>query len=86
MDDIQSKGWSNHETWLLKVWLYEMPGGKKLLDASRKQSDDAFEQAQWLQEQLHTQLDTIITEPGLWFDLLHTAFNRIDFEEIVENG
>lgn len=80
-------GWSNRETWLASLWLNNDPGSEALLREAVMVESDSSAQAEWLEEQLNELLDEQLTdEASLWTDLLRTAFNRVDWVEVVEKN
>jgi hypothetical protein len=78
-------GWSNRETWLASLWLTNDDGSYTLRDAMRA-GEDVFEQADSLEGLLRDQLDDEAGNANLWSDLLSTAFERINWVEVIENN
>lgn len=79
-----NNGWSNRETWLACLWLSNDASGQALLTEARHIGTELYDQADWLEQQLREQLDDEIDEACLWQDLLHTAFERVNWFEIIE--
>lgn len=79
-------GWSNRETWLASLWLHNDSDSERLLREARRQGEESFDQADWLEQELREQLDCTLEEADMWRDLLNTAFNRINWVEVVENS
>ncbi len=77
-------GWSNRETWLACLWLTN-DGGNLLQDAI-KSSPEVYNQADYLERSLRDQLDDEVGSASMWSDLLTTAFDRINWVEIVEQN
>lgn len=86
MQAVQTyNGWSNRETWLAGLWLTNDQASYDLVVEAKRQADDLGEQAYWLQAHLRDQLECTLEQADLWRDLLNTAFNRINWVEVVEN-
>ena len=79
------QGWSNRETWLAYLWLTNDEQSYSLLRETSHAGGDLFEQAERLEEQLRDQLDDEASEANMWCDLLTTAFDRINWLEVVEH-
>ena len=87
MQAIQTyNGWSNRETWLAGLWLNNDQDSHQVLLDARHQGDELFDQADWLEQELREQLDCTLEQADLWRDLLATAFNRINWVEVIENS
>ena len=78
-------GWSNRETWLAGLWLTNDDGSYVLQEALNSASE-ACEQAACLEQLLREQLDDEVDNASLWADLLSTAFNRVNWVEVIENN
>ncbi len=79
------QGWSNRETWLAHLWLTNDEQSYGLLREASRAGGDLFEQAERLEEQLREQLDDEAGQANMWCDLLTTAFDRINWLEVVEH-
>lgn len=82
---LTTNGWSNRETWLAGLWLTNDQANYDLVLEAKRQGDDLGEQAYWLQVQLRDQLESTLEEADLWRDLLDTAFERINWVEVLEH-
>ena len=83
-------GWSNRETWLASVWLYNDIERQAIMQEANDRPDQSA-RAEWLERELREllglQLDEMydeLDEQSLWTDLLTTAFDRINFAELVD--
>jgi hypothetical protein len=83
------QGWSNYETWLAYVWLTNDEYGSELLRKAKWEPGEDYEQAQWLSDQYEESLyaslnyDNVFGEASLYRDLIQSAFNSINWAEIV---
>ena len=79
-------GWSNRETWLAGLWLNNDEASYALLLEAGRQGEEPFDRADWLERQLREQLEDTMDEASMWCDLINTAFNRINWVEVVERS
>ena len=81
-------GWSNRETWLASLWLTNDESLYSQLCAAKKLEESEAIQAEWLAERVYEQLDwyTEDQDASLWVDMLRTAFNRVDWCEVVNKN
>lgn len=76
-------GWSNRETWLGNLWLQNDERLYDLFCRAIRENNTISETAMYIEEELRYQLQDELDTASLWQDLLGTAFDRIDWEEIV---
>lgn len=76
-------GWSNRETWLGNLWLSNDEGLYELFCRAVRENNTISETAMYIEEELREQLEEEIGVASIWQDLLGTAFDRIQWEEIV---
>jgi hypothetical protein len=79
-------GWSNRETWLASLWLNNDEASYCVLRDALRGSGDLFDQADWLERALRDQLEDETGRANLWSDLLSTAFERVNWVEVIENN
>ena len=78
-------GWSNRETWLASLWITSDPTSDWLLDQAVSRRESIPLQAEWLSEQIHEGINELELEASLASDLLSTALDKIDWQEIIES-
>lgn len=78
-------GWSNHETWLINLWLtneepyyYEM---QRILSTYSSLQDQADALLEFMQNE-HEELEVI----GVWSDIIGNTLWRVNWHEIAENN
>lgn len=76
-------GWSNRETWLGNLWLSNDEGLYELFCRAFRENNTISETAMYIEEELREQLEDEIDTASIWQDLLGTAFDRIQWAEIV---
>lgn len=79
-------GWSNRETWLASLWLNSAEDSYCVLKDALRESDDLFDQADCLERTLRDQLEDETGHANLWSDLLSTAFERVNWVEVIEKS
>lgn len=89
MIDIATyNGWSNRETWLASLWLNNQWILYSQLLNAKKLDETESVQAEWLAERVYEQLDWYLEgeDASLWVDMLRTAFNRVDWCEVINKN
>jgi hypothetical protein len=90
MNDIlattTTTGWSNWETAAAHLWVTEDEVGYQLMRTAFRQYGDLAYKAHWLERHLHATLDKQFCDANLWSDLVTTAFERINWLEIIEHN
>jgi hypothetical protein len=79
-------GWSNRETWLASLWLNNDEASYAVILAAKRRAKTTFERADWLERRLREQLTDEAGGASLWYDLLSTAFARINWVEVMEHN
>lgn len=80
------EGWRNRETWLGHLWLNNDDELYELFHQAIRETDGIHTAAHYLDEVLHEQMYHELGASSMWQDLLGTAFDRIDWVEIVTNN
>lgn len=86
---IQTKeynGWSNRETWLGNLWLTNDEAFYRLFLIAIDDCKTDQELAEYIEQELREQLYDEVGVASLWQDLLGTAFDKIDWMEIISNN
>ena len=86
-------GWHNYETWAVNLWLTNDPFCYEQLMSIVQNPDTLWEQAEALKNWLHIGLGNMAEEPdpditavtGMYVDLLASAFDMVDWSEIIQN-
>lgn len=78
-------GWSNHETWLVNLWLTNDESSyNTLLEAIELPVSTAG--AEWLEEEVRWALSEQTGSACLWGDLLNLSIDRVNWVEVVESN
>lgn len=87
-------GWSNYETWLVKLWMDNDAGSyhywqertQEIADASDDDDSTAREIADSLKEEHEQQAEELgIPTSGVFSDLMTAALGEVDWREIAES-
>ena len=79
-------GWSNRETWLASLWLTNDEASYNFLESICRRYDTNEARASNLEYLLRDQMESEVEEPDMWAELLATAFNRVNWLEVIENN
>ncbi len=81
-------GWSNRETWLASLWINNEWIFYSQLRKAKQLNELESVQAEWLAERVYKQLDWYLEDEvaSLWVDMLRTAFNRVDWCEVINKN
>jgi hypothetical protein len=83
MSDTTYNGWTNYETWCVKLWLDDDQADQEWLTDLVCDYEDDYEAT----TELKAQLEDTMPDLGatMWSDLLRSALDSVNFREIVEN-
>lgn len=80
---MSCNGWTNHATWLVNVWT---DGDDEIIRISSESGISMYERAQALKDYVQeTYLEDIDAKAGLVSDLLMSAFQDVNWKELVEH-
>jgi hypothetical protein len=83
MNRVEYNGWTNYETWLVKLWLDNEPSTyelqRELTNAHRQPSKIADALKDYIEE------NSPVSEAGLYTDLLNSALSEVDWYSIAEH-
>jgi hypothetical protein len=92
MSDNRYNGWSNYETWCVKLWMDNDQGSQEYWsesaqDTYRRYEDDKDGAIDVLAESIEAQydedFDSLIPGASVFSDLLRTSLQRVDWHEIA---
>lgn len=86
---VNYNGFSNYETWLVYVWLYNDVERQAIIQEANDQEGGTNAKAAWLERELEELLQLQFDEMGdedcnLWTELLAAAFGRVNWPELVD--
>ncbi|GAC1390936.1 MAG: hypothetical protein NVSMB46_01810 [Candidatus Saccharimonadales bacterium] len=79
-------GWTNRETWLVSLWLNDVPAGVSVLQDAYARHESNFARADWLQEQINDEMYNLDLGASLWSDLLSTSLAKVNWLEVIEDN
>jgi hypothetical protein len=79
--DKSYNGWSNYETWCVKLWLDNEEGSQRDMERIATHARTEYEGA----ADLKSYVQDMMPELGgtLWGDLLNSALDEVNWQEIV---
>ena len=83
MSDKTYNGWTNYETWCVKLWLDNEQGSQEWMNEIVLSYPDNHEAATALRDGLADNMPDL--GATLWADLLRSAFDEVNWREIAEN-
>ena len=83
-DDKKYHGWTNYETWVVKLWMNNEPGPQEYWsEQAQAYVDDS---PHGLAEQLRREHEDILPDlKGFAADLLSAAMSEVNWHEIAES-
>lgn len=99
MGNITYNGWSNHETWLVNIWIdneqslqeYLIEAAQQIVDSSAPtehltgKEQALIHIAYFLEEWLIELVDARSPELGLCNDLLHSSIHSVNLTELAQS-
>ena len=97
MENEKYNGWSNYETWNVKLWLDNDAGSQELQQEWLQQAKDTPINPVWTREQttkftLEKLIEEFVYEnnpladqANMYADLIGAALGHVDYREIAEN-
>jgi len=85
MSDEKYQGFSNYETWAVKMWIDNDPGTTDHINdlIDDQEIDDPGELADLIKEYIEEN-NPLIDDANLYADLLNAAIDNADYDEIAE--
>lgn len=83
MSDKTYNGWSNYETWAVKLWLDNDQGTQELMQDMARHERTAYKLADALKDMIED--NTPDLGASMYADLLNAALSEVDYREIAEN-
>jgi len=79
--DGKYNGWSNYETWAVRLWMDNDQGSQEYWSETARMCDDARELAHYLERQHVEGMPDLPN--GIYSDLLLSALRSVDWYEIA---
>ena len=76
------QGWTNYETWLIKLWIDNEQSSQNYWLEAAKTADNPTELADQLKDEYEGAMPEL---NGVWYDLLATSIGEVDWYEIAES-
>jgi hypothetical protein len=81
-EDKTYNGWTNYETWAVKLWLDNDQGTNEDMNRLGRQAIDAYKLSKQIQE--FVEEGNPLPNAGLYTDLLNGALSEVNWYEIAE--
>jgi hypothetical protein len=81
MNEKQYNGWSNYETWAVKLWIDNDEGSQEYWNERASEAKDVYSLSQELQTE-HEENTPAVT--GVYADLLNASLSEVNWHEIAE--
>ena len=76
-------GWTNYETWVVKLWLDNERGDQEMMEEIVRENTDDWTAGEVLRDTLAEYMPDL--GGTLWDDLLNSAWEEVNWREIAEN-
>jgi len=76
-------GWTNYETWVVKLWLDNERGDQEMMEEIVRENTDDWTASEVLRDTLAEYMPDL--GGTLWDDLLNSAWEEVNWREIAEN-
>ncbi len=77
-------GYINYETRLVCLWLDNKQAEYEYWKEQAKITSDDYELGQNMKAHYQEQADTMISAPGLIYDLVHVSLNQVNWTEVAK--
>lgn len=77
-------GWTNHETWVVNLWMTGDQGYYQQLCEIVSSGDSLDDQAEALEDFIRSEYDG--DSSSIWADLINDSLDEVNWREIVENN
>ena len=76
-------GWTNYETWAVKLWLDNEQGDQEMMEEIVRENTEDWTAGEVLRDTLAEYMPDL--GGTLWGDLLSSAWEEVNWREIAEN-